>query len=230
VTAAKKEKVLFFAHSDDRDPGTTTEFLGKKNIDYQIHHWGGLKPLPDLSEYSGLIILGGSQMVDEESIYPWLVEEKQAIRDYLKMDRPILGICLGGQLLAEILGADVRRHDHPEVGWKVVHLDPSASPLIPEACTELKFFQWHSYRFLTPKVAKQFATNDITKDQGFVYRHNVVATQFHPEATAAWVKECSEDTTYPNGHHVEPGEKVRAQLHLIEPMKTWYFQLLDRLF
>ncbi len=195
-----------------------------------MHFWGGTKPLPDLDHYSGLIILGGEQMVDEEDLYPWLVEEKQAIRTYLKMDRPILGICLGGQLLAEILGADVRRHDHAEVGWKTVRLNPQASPLVPKNCTELTFFQWHSYRFQTPPGAIPFATNDITSDQGFTYRNNVIAVQFHPEASESWIRECSEDPTYPQGPHVDSREAVRAQLDLVAPMKHWYFELLEKLF
>ena len=225
-----QQKILIFRHSPDCPAGTTTQFFSQTKIPYDIHYWHESDEVRDLHSYSGLVILGGPQNVDEEHRYPWLKTEKQLIKNFLELNRPVLGICLGAQLIAEILGADVRRHTHTEAGWKSIQLMPEASALIPTGIKELSVFQWHAYRFLTPAGTKKFATNEITADQGYVYRDNVVCVQFHPESDQQWIEECSQDPTYPQGPFVDDAATLVENNFKIAPMTKWYFQLLENLF
>ncbi len=229
-----KQNILIFKHSMDCPPGTTTDFFSQNNWKFQELYWPeqsepGL-PTTFLDAYTGLVILGGPQNVDEEAQYPWLKMEKQAIEKFIELNKPILGICLGAQLIAEILGADVRRHTHTEAGWQQVQLHPEVSDLIPSQPPSLHFFQWHSYRFLTPQQATRFAENEITADQGFVYRNNIVGVQFHPEADRDWIEKCSQDSDYPQGPFVQnPSELLNDETQNSQ-MTSWYFQLLKKLF
>ena len=223
-------RILIFQHSIENPPGTTVPFLTSRKIPFQILNWDKPTPIEDLKSYTGLIILGGSQNVDEEKLFPWLVQEKELIRQFLQLNKPTLGLCLGAQLIAEILGADVRRHVHAEAGWHNVELEPKVSPLIPAGVKSLPFFHWHAYRFETPNEAKKFAGNHITADQGFVYRDNVVAVQFHPESDWEWVQECARDPEYPQGLYSQDPESLLKSQDQLPAMTEWYFQLLNNLF
>lgn len=222
-------QVTIFQHSADSPPGSTISWLEKKKYPYRIHFWGSKGDISSyLNQSDFLIILGGPQNVDEEEKYPWLKEEKNLIRQFISQKKMALGLCLGGQLLAEILGARVCRHSNLEVGWHEIQMDPTVSPLIPKT-KDLFCFQWHGYHFQTPPGAHRFATNPITESQGFIFEDYIVGTQFHPETTKHWVESCSKEKPYPQGKYVQSPEEM---LHLVShqpDLQMWYFELLENL-
>jgi GMP synthase-like glutamine amidotransferase len=222
--------IWIFRHSL-RDPaGSNYNYLNQRGLAYREHLWGHDPNPPLPTEVSWAIFLGGPQNVDEELHYPWLAQEKQWIQTYLQLGRPYLGICLGGQLVAEVLGAKVQRHVHSEVGWQPMQLQPQAHPLVSHSPLQMQVFQFHSYCFETPPDCVPFASNHITPNQGFVYKDHVVGLQFHPESDAKWIQVCTLKKPYPVGPHVQSPETIcQATAALLPPMTQWYYQLLDKL-
>jgi GMP synthase-like glutamine amidotransferase len=168
--------------------------------------YAGEKPAL-LETYDWLIIMGGPMGVNDEAEYPWLKSEKMAIGEALKSGRIILGICLGAQLLAHVLGAQVSRNEYKEIGWHpVLAVTPNHW-----ASVSLNTFQWHGDTFSLPPNAIHLASSKACQNQGFIWQDKVVGLQFHPEATsesiAALIKNCASDMT--------PGPFVQSQESLI---------------
>jgi GMP synthase (glutamine-hydrolysing) len=138
----------------------------------------------DVSRYNGLIVLGGPMNVDRQDRHPHLATEIAAIREALARDIPILGICLGAQLLAAALGANVRPHSVREIGW--YRLDPTAAAQSDRLCRHFDgsqhVFQWHAYTFDLPPGAVHLASTPTCPNQAFRYGDRAYGLQFHLEA------------------------------------------------
>lgn len=138
---------------------------------------------PSLDGYRGLIILGGPMNVDEEERYPHLVTEMRLVQQALERGIPVLGICLGAQLVARALGAAVSPNHEKEIGWYDVAPTDSArtDPLLAhlEGCERI--FQWHGDTFEIPSGAVHLASSSACANQAFRYGNNVYGFQFHLE-------------------------------------------------
>lgn len=138
---------------------------------------------PNVDRYRGLIVLGGPMNVEDQARRPHLTTELRAIERMLEQGKPVLGICLGAQLLAHVLGAPIRRHHEPEIGWYPLQTtnagrdDPVLSPLGQGA----PVFQWHRYSFEVPRQAVHLARTDGCEQQAFRYGDNAYGFQFHLE-------------------------------------------------
>ncbi len=134
------------------------------------------------SGFDLLILMGGPMNIDEEERYPWLVPEKRFIKKTIQDNKPILGICLGAQLLAACLGAEVYPSGKKEIGWFQVRREPSLA--LPEFFPEiLTPFHWHGDTFDLPKGALKLYTSSQTANQGFIFNQKVIGLQFHIEIT-----------------------------------------------
>jgi GMP synthase-like glutamine amidotransferase len=138
--------------------------------------------LPDVSTFDGLVVMGGPMGVDDERHHAWLAEEKKFIEKAIARDIPIVGVCLGAQLIADVLGAKVKRNQQPEIGWFPVTLTPSgaASPHLQGFPQAFMAFHWHGDTFEIPHEAERLARSDACDNQAFAYK-NVIALQFHLE-------------------------------------------------
>lgn len=142
---------------------------------------------PDVDRYRGLIVLGGPMNVEDQAQRPHLRTELLAIERALAQDKPVLGICLGAQLLAHVLGAPIRRLPRPEIGWHEVHTTPAgrADPLLTELGERATVFQWHSYGFDLPPGAQHLASSADCPFQAFRYGPRAYGFQFHIETDTA---------------------------------------------
>jgi GMP synthase (glutamine-hydrolysing) len=150
-----------------------------------IRTFKGEKIPGGLGESDGLIIMGGPMGVYEQDRYPFLRREIALIEKALASDQPVLGICLGSQLLATALGARVTPGKQKEIGWFPVRLSESAvtDPLLKRVPHSFVAYHWHGDIFELPRDAVSLASSALTKCQGFRYGKNAYGFLFHMEVT-----------------------------------------------
>ena len=138
---------------------------------------------PSLDGYDGLIVLGGPMSVNDAPHLRHLTTELHLIEDALRREVPLLGICLGAQLIAKTLGANVYRNPEKEIGWYDVSPTDHAStdPLLAPLQTTEKIFQWHGETFDIPRSTSHLAFSSLCANQAFRYGSKVYGFQFHME-------------------------------------------------
>jgi len=215
-------RIVILQHASSTPPGTLVEWLTARGYQPDVRQlYLGDTP-PDARELDWLIVLGGSMNVDEVDKYSWLLGEKDLIRKALELNKTCLGLCLGGQLIAQALGAAVRPNAHWEAGWHDVALVANDE--------RLRVFQWHQDTFELPAGARRIATSDATSNQAFTFGRHVLAVQFHPEASAEWIRECAHDRDQPPaGRYTQRPEEVMAGLSALPKLTAWFFARLDEL-
>ena len=184
-------------------------------------------PSPDV--FDALVVMGGPMSVHDEAQYAWLVEEKKLIEQSIKSGKLLLGVCLGAQLLADVLGAKVYRNKHKEIGWfPVRHLqEGSIAAGLPRTFTA---FHWHGEAFDLPAGAVGLAESDGCANQAFEFGGKALALQFHLEVTResveGLVRNCAADIT--PGPYVQSAEQMLAAADAFAAIQPLLFQVLDR--
>jgi GMP synthase (glutamine-hydrolysing) len=172
----KERTVQVIQHADHETPGLVGAALEAKGIGLRFTraHRGEAVPR-ELGEAAGLLVMGGPMGVYEADRYPHLRDEMRLIEVALAESRPVLGICLGSQLLAHALGAEVRKGPRKEVGWHPVTLteDGLLDPLFKGLESSFMGFHWHGDVFDLPKGAASLLRSELTRCQ--VFRHGTSA-------------------------------------------------------
>ena len=176
----------------------TSYFLDRGHLLSSTHFYLG-NPLPSVTEFDWLIVMGGPMGVYDELQYPWLTEEKTFIRRSIDAGKFVLGICLGAQLIANSLGARVFKNPYREIGWfpierKLNTTDSILADVFPE---ELEVFHWYGDTYELPKGARLLASSEACRKQGFVIDSRVIGLQFHletsSESAAALIQNCGSE-------------------------------------
>jgi GMP synthase (glutamine-hydrolysing) len=208
------DEVLVFQHDPFEDLGTFTEVLEKQGARcrvIQLYH--GEMPAEEWERIRALIILGGPMGVYDEEQFPFLRWEKRIIRAAVDEAMPLLGVCLGAQLIAATLGAPVYHGPVKEIGWSPISITPhgqvdSLLGYLPENAT---VFQWHGDGFDLPSGAIRLASSVNYENQAFRLGKNIYALQFHLEVTPRmierWIDVRSKDLA--QAPYVSP-EKIRT--------------------
>ncbi len=145
--------------------------------------------MPDLKSLELLVVMGGPMSVHDEAEFPWLSLEKQLIREAIRSQIPVLGICLGAQLIASVLGARVYSNPVKEIGWFPVRGVPLKDDSMYRFPASETVFHWHGETFDLPSGARRLAQSDGCDNQAFQWGRFVIGLQFHLETTAASVRE-----------------------------------------
>ena len=153
--------------------------------------------------------------VNDESEHPWLVQEKEFIRQAIRLGLPVIGICLGAQLIASALGAKVYSGRHTEIGWFPLEAAVTGEDVfrLPPG---VPVFHWHGEAFDLPSGAVHLAKSDACENQAFQIGRNVVGLQFHlettPESAALILEHC--------GDELVPGDYVQTDANIRETSET----------
>jgi GMP synthase-like glutamine amidotransferase len=139
--------------------------------------------LPDSNAIDLLIVMGGPMSVNDEDIFPWLVREKEFIRDMIRSGKPVMGICLGAQLIASAMGAAVYRNPVKEIGWYAINGVSFADRSIFSFPERSEVFHWHGETFDLPAGAIRLAGSKGCENQAFQIGRSVIGLQFHLETT-----------------------------------------------
>lgn len=216
-------------------------FEGPENIDVwakkQGHELTGTfmfekEPrFPPLSDLDMLVILGGPMGTYDEDAYPWLIQEKQWIRDAVRQKKLVLGICLGAQLLAEAIGGRVSRNEHKEIGWFPVKLSDGAraSNFFRDFPDMFVPFHWHGDTFQLPAAARTTAFSRACRNQAFEYETHVVGLQFHLETTQTGIKKLIEHCSgeLEEGTYIQKPDQMLGRHEDMAHAKLILFALLD---
>jgi len=189
--------------------------------------------LPELSDFDALVAMGGSMSVNDEAEFPWLAREKRLIRQAVDAGRPVLGVCLGAQLMASSLGARVYPNAEREIGWfpvRGIALSDSALFAFPPS---LMAFHWHGETFDLPPGAAHLASSEACANQAFQFGRRAIGLQFHLETTSesarALVENCADELT--PGPFVQDAQAILSSgASAYEGMAMLLERLLDYLF
>lgn len=190
-------------------------------------------PLPDLASIDWLVVMGGPMNVHDEERYPWLAAEKRFIDRALAAGKTVLGICLGAQLIAAVLGAEVVRGTHPEIGWFPVVKAPEADQTAVGRALPDTFsaFHWHGDTFELPRGAVSLGSSAACACQGFIHAERVVALQFHLETTAhsaaALIRHCADEIG--KGPYEQSATEMLADSRRFETLNACLVSVLDTL-
>lgn len=223
--------VVILQHVSFEGPGTISPFfehsdaIGDTSVKHNvrtIHLYRGdefTSPLwPDL-----LIVMGGPMGVSDEAEYSWLAAEKTFISEVIESGAWVLGICLGAQLIAEVLGGQVKNNPRPEIGWYPIQTDEQLNGhwLYDILGSNFHSLHWHGDTFTIPAGAIPLGSSEACENQGFIWDERVLGFQFHLEFTHNTVRrlisECEEELNNPQAHDqsLDPKEYVSTAEELV---------------
>jgi GMP synthase (glutamine-hydrolysing) len=184
--------------------------------------------LPQIDEFDWLVVMGGPMGIYDHEEHPWLVAEKTFIRQAIEAEKTILGICLGAQLIADVLGAKVCPGPEKEIGWFPIQRSLNAPALLPE---NLMAFHWHGDTFELPEGAQHLASSKACTNQGFIYNRRIVGLQFHlettPESMDALIQNCGHELT--DAPYIQTAEQMHAGSANIKAINAAMTGLLEQL-
>jgi GMP synthase-like glutamine amidotransferase len=230
---AKKIRIRCLMHVPFEGPGVIADWATSHNhrMEYTRLYEGD--SLPAASRVDMLIIMGGPMDVFDFHMHPWMQEEIEWTTRFIQSGKPVLGICLGAQIIATALGASVNPGKEKEIGWHNLQFLSAMGDY--KICEDLpsprKVFHWHGDTFPIPEGATRIASSKAFPNQGFIYNRNIMALQFHLEVTPSGVKElmdhCRDELI--RAPHIQTEKEILAEKSAYLPNQELMFRLLDYL-
>jgi GMP synthase-like glutamine amidotransferase len=204
-------KVHVLQHVPFEDVGSMTSWFSARDAEVTYSRLYESSTFPDPADLDLIIVMGGPMSVNDDASCPWLKTEKQFIRDAIRCDLPLIGICLGAQLIAASLGARVYPNSEKEIGWFEIESTPNGGDVyrFPEKTT---VFHWHGETFDLPEGAIRLAHSGACANQAFQVGQRVIGLQFHvettPESLDSIINECRHELV--EGRYVQTESAMRA--------------------
>ena len=187
--------------------------------------------LPAIESFDMLSIMGGSMNIYDHNTYPWLAQEKKFIRRAVDAQKKVIGICLGAQLITDVLGGSVTSNTHKEIGWHRIKLPPRAAQSVAMSTLprEMVVFHWHGDTFSVPPGAMHLGSSAVCTNQAFQYGDHVLALQFHLEYSQESIEKmldnCSDELI--DSPYIQSAEQIRAGYDNIPHNTKYLYILLD---
>lgn len=188
--------------------------------------------LPNIDAFEMLVIMGGPMSVGDDAKYAWLAPEKTLIKAAIEADKYVVGICLGAQLIANVLGARVYPNHVKEIGWFPVAIVDEAigQPILSGLNSAMNVFHWHGDTFDLPHNAQLLMSSKSCKNQAFLYNQRVLGLQFHLEMTEEGIKNiiahCKEDIVPSTS--IQSEEEMLTSIGEIAPCTRVLNSMLDQ--
>lgn len=226
-------RLHYFQHEPFEGLGAMEEWAIAKGFSITSTHLYRGEPLPLLEDVDWLVVMGGSMSVNDEAELPWLRPEKAFVKQAIEAEKVVLGICLGAQMIANVLGCKVQPNAYKEIGWFPIQWREEARlhPFFQHIPKEITVFHWHGETFEMPEGALHLATSRACLNQGFLFNDKVIGLQFHLEFN---LKSTEEMLTYcahelKEDTYIQSGSEMLEQQHFIFPAKAALFGILDAL-
>jgi GMP synthase-like glutamine amidotransferase len=199
-------KAHILQHVPFEDIGSMASWLEAHQAEAGYTRFFSNDELPGLDGLDLVVILGGPMSANDEAVLPWIRREKEFIRNAVRNDIPMVGICLGAQLIASALGARVYRNTQTEIGWFPIEATPRTenSFSFPKQC---RVFHWHGETFDLPSGSVHLARSRGCENQAFQIGRHVIGLQFHLETTPESIRRLIENC---HGELI-PGEYVQTE-------------------
>lgn len=180
-------RVHWLQHAEHEDLGCIAPWLAARGARVSMSCLPAGDALPEPDDFDVLLVMGGPMNIYEHAEHPWLIAEKRLIRGAIDAGKKLLGICLGAQLIADVLGAPVTRNAHSEIGWFDVSLNDTGRrhPLFAQWPDRFAALHWHGDTFAIPPGAQNLMHSEACAHQGYVLGEQILGLQFHLEVTAA---------------------------------------------
>lgn len=221
-------KLHWLQHVPFEGLGTIEDWAEEQGFDISCTRLYEDEELPEVDSFDWLIVMGGPMGIFDYNDYPWLTDEKEFIELAIDEEKIVVGICLGAQLMADVLGANVFPGPMKEIGWFPIQRCQEAPALIPE---KLTVFHWHGDTFEIPEGAVPLATTEPGINQGFVFNDTAIGLQFHMETTAdsmdSIIEHCGHELV--DAPFIQSAAEMRAGLPNIGTVNAAMKKLLDSL-
>jgi GMP synthase-like glutamine amidotransferase len=225
-------KLHYIQHVPFEGPANIESWAREQNWQISGTHLYRREKLPPIEEFDWLVIMGGPMNVYEESEYPWLPDEKLFIREAVAKDKIVLGICLGAQLIADVLGGKVVRNKYKEIGWFPVTMLPQGLTSIPfrSLPNEFTAFHWHGDTFSLPPDASMLVASEACPAQAFSFNSGrVLGLQFHLESSVESVRSlidnCSDELV--GGKYIQTAADILGPNENFLNIQKTLWQLLE---
>jgi GMP synthase-like glutamine amidotransferase len=213
-------KVHVLQHVPFEDIGSIESLLNERQADLSYTRFYKNDVLPQSDGLDLIIVMGGPMSVNDEASLSWLRPEKEFIRDAVRRGVPMIGICLGAQLIAGALGARIYRNVHKEIGWFNVTAASNERNCF-RFPNQLMAFHWHGETFDLPQGAVRLARSEACENQAFQIGRHVIGLQFHLETTReslrALINNCREELI--------PGPYLQSEQRLLQEASTSYVEI-----
>lgn len=226
-------RIHVLQHVDFEDPGTIRLWAQAHGHDLAVTRLDADELPPPPEAFDLLVVMGGPMNIYEDEAHPWLAAEKAAIRAAVEAGKGLLGICLGAQLLCDVLGGTVTKGENPEIGWQPVTLTPegAAHPLFAGFPATFTGFHWHGDTFSIPRGAAHAASSAGCAHQAFILGDRIAGLQFHLESAPAnlvkLIKHCGSEIV--PGPYVQTPKQMHNERANFAALKDLMYRFLDSL-
>ena len=224
-------RIHYLQHVPFEGLASIEHWLTKKNHILSATKFYNSDSLPSVDNLDWLIVMGGPMNVYEDHKYPWLTLEKHFIEEAIKKNKIVIGICLGSQLIADILGSKVYKGQEKEIGWYPIKMTTEAQiyPVFASLTATFTVFHWYGDTFDLPPDAVRLASSEVCANQAFIYGDRVLGLQFHLESTQDSVRQiidnCASELV--TGKYIQKPEEMLARNDDFSNINTAMCKILE---